>query len=113
MPITRPCRRFIAAATGALTIAWGVAALAQDGGGGQRSSADTVDAMQKRILADPQMSGAVMSLRDNPQVQAILSDPALAAALSRGDLATLMADPKIKRLADDPAVRDLTRQVAP
>jgi len=97
----------------ALAMTCAGSAIAQDAGDVSPSVADTVQALQQRMLADPQLADAVHALSDNPQVQAILADPALAAALSRGDVATLLADPKIKRLADDPAVQSVTRQVAP
>ena len=97
----------------AVALACAGAALAQSGDDVNGSTTDTVQALQKRILADPQLADSVQALRDNPQVQAILDDPALAAALARGDMAALLADPRIKRLADDPAVQSVTRQVAP
>ncbi len=97
----------------ALGTSWAWAVSAQTGADANASSAETVKALQQRMLADPQLADAVQALRDNPQVQAILDDPELAAALARGDLATLLADPKIKRLADDPTVKNVTRQVSP
>lgn len=92
-----------------LVIAAARAPAAEPAAAGGASAA--VEQMQQRMLADPQLNDAVQALRDDPNVQDILSDPAIAAALGRGDLGALMTNPKIKRLADDPAVRDITRQM--
>jgi hypothetical protein len=75
------------------------------------STAESVQAMQQRILSDPQAASAVQALRDDPDVQAVLNDPDVTKALASGDLAALMRDPKIQQLADKPAVQNLTRRV--
>ena len=104
-------RRVMWIVVAAVITASGAVARAQDGASPDGVSADTLQSLQARIQADPQVMSAVRALNDNPQVQDVLADPAIAAALSRGDLAALLANPKIKRLAEDPAVRDVTRQV--
>lgn len=80
--------------------------------GGVNAAADTVQALQRRIVSDPEMAASVQALQDDPQVQAVLADPAISAALARGDVAALLNDPKIRDLADDPAVQRITRQLA-
>ena len=85
------------------------AAAADDSTNG--AATESVQAMQQRILADPEMSSAVQALRDDPAVQAILNDPEITKALARGDMAALLNDPKIRDLADDPAVQGLTRKM--
>jgi hypothetical protein len=86
------------------------AAPAEDQSASQKAARQP-DALQQRMLNDPEIMRSVQTLRDDPQVQAILADPAIAAALERGDLSALLADPKIQRLAEDPAVQSITRQV--
>jgi hypothetical protein len=86
-------------------------ALGQQAADANPSTAEAVQSLQQRMLADPQMAASIQALREDPAVQAILADPDIAAALARGDMAALLADPKIRRLADDPAVQNLTRQV--
>ena len=95
---------------GAFVAGLATAAIADDSANG--AAAESVQAMQQRILADPEMSSAVQALRDDPQVQAILNDPEITKALARGDMAALLNDPKIRDLADDPAVQGLTRKMA-
>lgn len=105
------CRYLIAVA-----LAGGLAAPApapgDDLGGVNAAAADSVQALQQRIVSDPEMADAVQALRDDPQVQALLTDPAISGALARGDMAALLNDPRIRDLAADPAVQNITRQVA-
>lgn len=77
------------------------------------ANAAGIQAMQQRLLSDPQTAAAVQALQSDPDVQAVLNDPAISAALARGDFTAVMADPKIRRLADNPTVQSLTRQVGP
>jgi len=84
---------------------------AEDAAAVNDAQAASVEAMQQRILSDPQAASAVQALRDDPDVQAILNDPEITKALASGDMAALMHDPKIQRLVDKPAVQNLTRQV--
>jgi hypothetical protein len=109
--ILRRVRRLIL--TGALCAALAAPAIAEDPAARANAGAsESVQAMQQRILADPDMASAVQALRDDPKVQALLSDPAITAALARGDMAALLNDPKVRDLADDPAVQGLTRQMS-
>jgi hypothetical protein len=101
----------------ARTLAIGAALLvcasarAEDGAGASSEVTRQHEAVQQRMLNDPEVMRGVEKLRDDPAVQAILSDPAIADALERGDLSALLADPKIRRLAEDPTVQSITRQV--
>jgi hypothetical protein len=95
-----------------LLLALAVAAAADDLGGVNAAGNDAVQALQQRIVSDPDMAASVQALRDDPQVQAVLADPKISAALASGDLSALLNDPKIRDLADDPAVQDITRKVA-
>ncbi|HSP96723.1 MAG TPA: hypothetical protein VL049_05700 [Candidatus Dormibacteraeota bacterium] len=110
MPLALTWRRSLVAAVLAASAA--TPALADDLGGVNAAAADTVQALQQRIVSDPEMAASIQALRDDPQVQAVLTDPGITAALSRGDMAALLNDPKIRDLADDPAVQNITRQVA-
>ena len=68
--------------------------------------------MQNSLLADPASRDQVLSLQDDPQVQAILNDPATMRAVQAGDLGALMADPKMQALLQNPTVRGLVEQRA-
>lgn len=95
-----------------LLIAVAARARADDLGAANAAAGEAVQALQQRIVSDPQMAASVQALRDDPQVQAVLTDPAISAALARGDTAALLNDPKVRALADDPAMQNITRQLA-
>jgi hypothetical protein len=102
----------VALAAVALCLSLAAPLRADDLAGAKAPSADTVQALQQRIVSDPAMAASIQALRDDPQVQAVLSDPAITDALARGDLGALLNNPKIRDLADDPAVQEITRQVS-
>lgn len=71
-----------------------------------------VQALQNRMLSDPQVAGRIHSLSDDPDVRDVLDDPEIADALQRGDYGALLNHPKIQRLAEDPDVQSITRDIA-
>jgi hypothetical protein len=109
---SRFARRLVVAFSGALLASLPTSASSQEAAGTNAAAVAQRDALQQRMLSDPEILRNVEGLRDDPTMRAVLADPALAAALERGDLSALMADPKIRRLAEHPAVQDITRQVA-
>lgn len=111
MATLRASRHLALGAAVALGVAFAATAFAQAAADYNPPAGETLQALQERMLADPEIAGAVQSLRDDPQVQEILADPAIAAALQSGDVGALLSDPRIKRLAEDPTVQSVTRQV--
>jgi hypothetical protein len=73
----------------------------------------SVAGMQSALMADPSSRDQVMSLQDDPQMQAILNDPALMRAVQAGDVGALLADPRIQALDQNPTVRALVDQQQP
>lgn len=80
------------------------------GGAGNDAGNDAVTGLQGALLANPSSRDQVMSLQDDPQMQAILNDPALMRAVQSGDLGALMNDPRIQALESNPTVRGLVEQ---
>lgn len=72
-----------------------------------------VGTLQRRIVEDESLMAGVLSLQDDPQVQAILADPEIMAAIRAGDLSALASNPKLRDLLDNPAVQNLNRHLAP
>lgn len=87
-------------------------ASAQSAGGASLAGGanNAIDNMQNSLLSDPKSRDQVLSLGDDPQVQAILSDPATMRAIESGNLDALMNDPKLRALLENPTVRDLVQQ---
>lgn len=89
-------------------------ASAQSAGGASLAGGadNAISNMQNSLLADPESRDQVLSLQDDPQMQAILNDPATMRAVQAGDLGALMADPKLQALLQNPKVRGLVEQRA-
>jgi len=70
-----------------------------------------IEAMQLRIIQDPNLLAMLLSLQNDPEVQAILADPEIMGALAAGDLAALMDHPKIIALTRNAHVREFMGEV--
>jgi hypothetical protein len=110
--MSHPGRRLVVAS--ALLAALFAAGSARAQSAGEASLAggadNAVSNMQGALLADPASRDQVLSLGDDPQVQAILNDPATIRAIESGDLGVLMNDPKLRALLENPTVRALVQQ---
>jgi len=63
--------------------------------------------MQLRMIQNPNLLSMILSLQNDPEVQAILADPEITSALASGNFATLMGHPKIIALTNNSKVREI------
>lgn len=75
---------------------------------GPSPQASTLGAIRSSIASDAGLMASIMTLRSDPQVQAILSDPEVMAAIRNLDLEALQSNPKFKALMNNPEVRSIT-----
>lgn len=78
-----------------------------EGGGEKRQ---TVEAIQSDIAASPGLISKIMKLRDDPEMQAVLSDPEVMEAVRSMDFDALASNPKIKALMESPAMKEIRKQ---
>jgi hypothetical protein len=71
-----------------------------------------ITAMQQQLLANQEIMALINSLQNDPQVQAILSDPELMQAIYAGNIDALLNNPKLKNLADNPTIKSITEKNA-
>ncbi|HXQ24247.1 MAG TPA: hypothetical protein VN812_21375 [Candidatus Acidoferrales bacterium] len=71
-----------------------------------------LDGLQERIASDPDTMNAINTLRDDPELKAMLDDPELQSALQSGNLDALLSNPKLARFAADPRVQEITKKVS-
>ena len=91
----------------ALPAARGVAGESGDKG----NVAAQVEELQGRMMNDPEIMALIVSLRDDPEIKALLDDPKVAEALSAGNLDLLTSDPRFRKLLANPRVREIERKV--
>jgi len=70
-----------------------------------------VQALQSRMLQNPNLLSMIQALQSDPEVQAVLADPEIISAMASGDYAALMIHPKIVALSGNTKLRELIDQV--
>ena len=74
--------------------------------------APDIQQLQTRLAQDPVAMQSIMSLQNDPQIQAILSDPAIMKAIQEGDFMGLLGNPKIQALESNEGLKQLLQQQA-
>lgn len=96
--------------------------ISYDGGGESRDRAATeatgsdqlssqAQQLQAQLAQDPKAMKSILSLQNNPQIQALLNDPQIMQAIQRGDYASLLNNPKIQALDNDPQLKSVLREL--
>ena len=69
------------------------------------------ESMQQTMLQDKAVMNMVMSLQNDPQVQAILADPEIMNAINSGDYSSLMNNQKLHQLMENNTVKSISNHV--
>ena len=96
--------------------------ISYDGGGESRDRAETDAAgidhvssqaqqLQAQLAQDPEAMKSILSLQNDPQIQALLNDPQIMQAIQRGDYPSLLNNPKIQALDNDPQLKSVLREL--
>ena len=64
-------------------------------------------ALQRALMSNEQILPLMLSLQNDPEIQAILNDPDIMDAVLAGDLQKLMSNPKFMELLDHPKVQQI------
>lgn len=87
--------------------------MAVDGGGDVPSAVTPqVQELQEKMLADPGIMALIMALQNDPEMQALLSDPKIVAAVQAGDIGVLLADSRFMKLLDNARVREIEQRLS-
>ncbi len=78
--------------------------------GGERVKAGDIQAMQQAIMANEQLMTMIMSLHNDPKIQAILEDPDIMKAVNAGDINALLANPKFIKLMENASIKEITKE---
>jgi len=68
--------------------------------------------LQSKLQENPGTMNLIAGLKDDPDVQAILSDPKIMNAIKSGDYAALTSNPKFQKLMNNPKIRQITDSVS-
>ena len=72
-----------------------------------QASQSAVQALQSSISSDPGMMTNILQLQNDPDMQAVLSDPELMRAIQSFDLQALQNNPKIQKLMRNSTVQSI------
>lgn len=64
--------------------------------------------LQSTLKANPETMKLINGLQNDPDIQAILSDPKIMNAIHRGDYTALVNDPKFQKLMNNQKIKKIT-----
>jgi hypothetical protein len=70
------------------------------------------EALQKSMVSDQATMSLIMSLQNDPEVQALLQDPTIMSAVTSADVTTLMANPQFLKLLQNPKIQEIEKKAA-
>jgi hypothetical protein len=82
-------------------------------GGGAALSAVTPQVLdlQEKMLNDQGIVAMIKLLQDDPEIQALLSDPKVLEAAQAGDLGALLQNPRFMRALNNPRVKEIEKRL--
>ena len=81
-----------------------------DAKGVQSLADEQVKALQERMITDKNALDMIVSLQNDPEFQAVMSDPDIMKAVSSGDTSALMSNPRFLKLLEKPEVQDIGKR---
>lgn len=75
------------------------------------SAAPKVDDLKEQMLKDEGVMSLIHEMQNDPEIQALLSDPAMINALQAGDIDTLINNPAFLKLLNKPRVREIEKKM--
>lgn len=85
---------------------------AKDAGGQPQGDINAqVQEIQGKLLNDEGIMALILSMQNDPEVQALLSDPAVVNAVAAGDVKALADNPRFMQLLNKPQVREIQKRV--
>lgn len=82
-----------------------IVSIRSGGGGGAPVYGQQIADIQRQLVGDSDLRGAVMALQNDAAVQAALNDPDFVRLILSGDLAALQSDPRFLDLMAHPAIQ--------
>ena len=76
-----------------------------------QSVSPNIQNLKKSMMDNKDIMGLVVSLQNDPDMQALLKDPDIMAAVQSGDIGALMSNPKFMKLLNNARVREIQEKV--
>jgi len=75
------------------------------------SVAPQVDQLKERMQQDEEVMALIRAMQNDPEMQALLSDPAIIAAIQAGDISALTSNPDFMKLLNNPGIRAIEQKM--
>jgi hypothetical protein len=72
-----------------------------------------VQELQEKMLKDSDIMSLILALQNDPEMQALLSDPAVLNAVQTGDINALTNMPRFMQLLNNPRIQEIQKLVKP
>jgi len=79
--------------------------------GSDANVAPQIDDLKERMMNDKGIMSVISAMQNDPEMQALLSDPAIMSAIQSGDIATLISNPAFMKFLDNPRVREIEKSL--
>lgn len=79
---------------------------------GNNQLAGQTEALKNQVMSNPKIMDSIASLKDDPQVQEVLTDPEVAAAIKAGDINALSKNEKFMSLTTNPKIQKLKEETS-
>jgi hypothetical protein len=80
-------------------------------GGDQSGVPSQAEGLKEQMMKDEGIMTLIRALQDDPEMQALLSNPAMMSAIQAGDIGTLMSSPAFLKFLNNPRVREIEKRV--
>ncbi|MBW1782618.1 MAG: hypothetical protein JRL30_17970 [Deltaproteobacteria bacterium] len=70
-----------------------------------------IEKLKTSIMNNKEVMGLVISLQNDPEMQALLNDPDIMAAVQSGDISALMSNPKFLKLLDNANIKNIQKKM--
>jgi hypothetical protein len=88
-----------------------IGAAADRGGGGAAVVLPQLQDLREKMESDTGIMALIMSLQDDPEIRALLSDPKIMEAVQAGDIGALLQDPRFIRVLNSPQVKEIGQRL--
>ena len=76
-----------------------------------QSVSPDIQNLQTSMMNNKEIMGLVISLQNDPEMQALLKDPDIMAAVQSGDISALMSNPKFMKLLNNAKIKEIQKKV--
>ena len=75
------------------------------------SANKNLNQLQSTLMANPETKNLIAGLQNDPDMQAVLSDPEIMKAIQSGDYTAVANNPKFQRLMNNPTIKQISGSV--